>query len=123
MKERLNFLNKQGKIWGETSEIFTRNNVSIHRITINKHSCCSKHYHQHKHNIFYVESGKILVQEWKREYELLDETVLEAGQMCSVPPMNYHKFIGLENSVVYEIYYVDLNNYDIIREDVGKKKT
>jgi len=116
-------MNKQGKIWGYTQELLTQNNVSIHRININKDSCCSKHYHQHKHNIFYVESGKILVQEWKREYDLLDETVLEAGQMCSVPPMNYHKFVGLEDSVVYEIYYVDLNNDDIIREDVGRKKT
>lgn len=115
-------MNKQGKIWGYTQELFTKNNVSIHRIKINKDSCCSKHYHQHKHNIFYVESGKILVQEWKREYDLLDETVLEAGQMCSVPPMNYHKFVGLEDSVVYEIYYVDLDNTDIIREDVGKEK-
>jgi mannose-6-phosphate isomerase-like protein (cupin superfamily) len=115
-------MNKQGKIWGYTQELFTKNNVSIHRIKINKDSCCSKHYHQHKHNIFYVESGKILVKEWKREYDLLDETVLEAGQMCSVPPMNYHKFVGLEDSVVYEIYYVDLDNTDIIREDVGKEK-
>jgi mannose-6-phosphate isomerase-like protein (cupin superfamily) len=115
-------MNKQGKIWGYTQELFTKNNVSIHRIKINQDSCCSKHYHQHKHNIFYVESGKILVQEWKREYDLLDETVLEAGQMCSVPPMNYHKFVGLEDSVVYEIYYVSLDNHDITREDVGKEK-
>lgn len=115
-------MNKQGKIWGETCEIFTRNNVSIHRIKINKDSCCSKHYHKHKHNMFYVESGKVLIQEWKQEYDLLDETILKAGDSCSVPPMNYHRFIGLEESVAYEVYYVDLNNDDIIREDVGRKK-
>lgn len=115
-------MNKQGKIWGETCELFTRNNVSIHRIVINKGSCCSKHYHDHKHNIFYVESGSIMVQEWKREYDLLDETILTAGEICSVPPKNLHKFVGLEDSVVYEIYYVDLKNDDIIREDVGNKR-
>lgn len=115
-------MNKQGKIWGTTSELFTKNNVSIHRIEINKDSCCSKHYHNHKHNIFYVEQGKIKIQEWKNDYNLMDETTLRSGEMCIVPPKNYHRFIGLEDSIVYEIYYVELNNSDIIREDTGKEK-
>lgn len=110
---------KQGKIWGETIEIFNKNNVSFHRIKINKGSCCSKHYHDHKHNIFFVESGKIKIQEWKNEYDLVDETILNSGELCSVPPKNYHRFIGLENSIVYEIYYVELDQEDIFREDVG----
>lgn len=114
-------MNKYGKIWGETCELFTRNNVSIHRILINKGSCCSKHYHDHKHNIFYVESGKIKIQEWKNDYHLLDETILSKGEICSVPPKHYHRFIGLEDSIVYEIYYVELDNNDIIREDVGQE--
>ena len=112
---------KKGKIWGTSKEIFTKNNVSIHRINVKKDSCCSKHYHQHKHNVFYVESGSIMVQEWKMEYDLLDETVLTAGQMCSVPPKNYHRFIGLEDSTVYEIYYVELDNNDIFRDDIGQE--
>ena len=112
-------MNKQGKIWGCTIEIFNKNNVSIHRININKDSTCSKHFHEHKHNIFYVESGKILIQEWKQEYDLVDETILSCGEMCSVPPKNYHRFIGLEDSIVYEIYYVELDNADIYRQDVG----
>lgn len=115
-------MNKQGKIWGSTSELFTKNNVSIHRIEINKDSCCSKHYHDHKHNLFYVESGKIKIQEWKNDYDLMDETTLSKGELCSVPPRNYHRFIGLEDSVVYEIYYTTLDSNDIIREDTGKEK-
>jgi quercetin dioxygenase-like cupin family protein len=113
-------LNKQGKIWGETCEIFSRNNVSIHRILINKDSCCSKHYHDYKYNTFYVESGKIKIQEWKNDYNLVDETILHQGEMCKVPPKNYHQFIGLEDSVVYEIYHVELQDNDIIRQDIGK---
>jgi len=112
-------MNKQGKIWGFTQEIFNKNNVSIHRIVINKNGTCSRHYHDFKHNIFFVESGKILVQEWKKEYDLIDETVLNEGESCSVPPKNYHKFIGLENSIVYEIYFVELQNNDIVRSDTG----
>lgn len=115
-------MNKQGKIWGSTYEIFNKHNVSIHRIEINKGACCSKHYHQHKHNIFYVESGKIKIQEWKNDYNLVDETILSTGEMCAVPPKNYHRFVGIEDSIVYEIYCVELESNDIIREDVGQEK-
>jgi mannose-6-phosphate isomerase-like protein (cupin superfamily) len=111
-----------GKIWGMTSEIFNRNNVSINRIEVKKDSCCSKHKHQHKHNIFFVESGSIKIQEWKTEYDLIDETVLKGGDSTSIPPGNFHRFIGLEESVVYEIYYVELLSSDIIREDTGRDK-
>jgi len=112
-------MNKQGKVWGFTQEIFNKHNVSINRISINKNGTCSRHYHNFKYNIFFVESGKILVQEWKKEYDLIDETTLGPGEMCSVPPKNYHKFIALEDSIVYEIYYTELYNDDIIRYDVG----
>jgi hypothetical protein len=36
--------------------------------------------------------------------------------------MNNHRFVGLEDSVVYEIYFIELDNNDIIREDTGKEK-
>jgi quercetin dioxygenase-like cupin family protein len=112
-------LSKHGKVWGLTQEIFNKNNVSINRISINKNSYCSKHCHQYKTNIFWIESGKILVEEWKKEYNLVDKTILQKGDCCSIPPNTYHKFTGLEDSIVYEIYYVELDNNDIIREDVG----
>jgi quercetin dioxygenase-like cupin family protein len=112
-------LSKHGKVWGFTQEIFNKNNVSINRIYINKNSYCSKHCHQYKTNIFWIESGKILVEEWKKEYNLVDKTILNKGDCCSIPPNTYHKFTGLEDSIVYEIYYVELDNNDIIREDVG----
>jgi quercetin dioxygenase-like cupin family protein len=115
-------LSKQGKIWGFTQEIFNKNNVSINRICINKNSCCSKHCHDYKTNIFWVESGEILVEEWKKEYNLVDKTILKKGEYCSVPPKSYHRFTGLSDSVVYEIYYVELIENDIIREDTGSSK-
>lgn len=110
---------KQGKVWGSTTELFTKNNVSIHRIEIKQNSCCSKHYHKHKHNIFFVEKGRILVRHWQNDYDLIDETILKEQEMCSIPPGHYHQFVGLENSIVYEIYYVKLIDSDIIRENCG----
>jgi quercetin dioxygenase-like cupin family protein len=112
----------QGKIWGSTSEVFNGNNVSVNRIEIKEGSCCSIHKHNHKSNIFFLESGSIKIQEWKNDYDLVDETTLGKGEANSVPPGNYHRFIGLEDSVVYEIYHVQLNSNDITRKDVGKEK-
>lgn len=115
-------LSKQGKIWGFTQEIFNKNNVSINRISIKKNSCCSKHYHEYKTNIFWVESGEILIEEWKKEYNLIDKTILKKGEYCSISPKTNHRFTGLADSVVYEIYYVELIENDIIREDTGTDK-
>ena len=77
---------KSGKVWGDTVEIFNKNNVSINRLNVKEGSCCSKHCHQYKYNTFFVESGKILIQEWKNEYDLIDETILSNGETCVVPP-------------------------------------
>jgi len=113
-------MNKQGKIWGYTTEVFNKNNVSVSRLSIIKGSCCSKHLHKYKHNTFYIEEGKALIQEWKNDYNLLDETILTKGQMCTIPPNTYHRFIGLENTIMYEIYHTELSSTDIIREDTGR---
>ena len=53
-----------GKIWGNTESIFDKNNVSVHRIQANKGYMCSKHYHLHKHNMFYVEKGMLKIEVW-----------------------------------------------------------
>jgi quercetin dioxygenase-like cupin family protein len=110
---------KDGKIWGETSEIFKKNNVSIHRILIKKDHFCSKHKHDYKYNIFYIESGKIKIQHWQTDYDLMDETIISTGESCSIPPKHYHKFIALEDTIAYEIYYVELFDNDISRIDCG----
>jgi mannose-6-phosphate isomerase-like protein (cupin superfamily) len=110
---------KQGKIWGSTQEIISKNGVSIHRLFIEKDSYCSKHMHEFKANMFWVESGRIIVEEWNGNYGLVDKTELVAGESHCVPPKMQHRFMGLENSVVYEIYYVEMKEDDIVREDVG----
>lgn len=113
--------NIQGKIWGNTQSIFNKNNVEIHRIETKKGGFCSKHRHLRKYNMFYVESGKIKIISWKTDYDLVDETIISSGQCTTTPPGEYHRFESLEDSVVYEIYWVTLEPSDIDREDHGGK--
>lgn len=113
---------KNGKIWGSTQEILTKNNVSIHRIFALKGGSCSKHLHNHKYNLFFVEKGKLLIRHWQNDYDLVDETILADGEMCIIPPMHYHQFIAIEDTIAYEIYYVELEDSDITRETCGSKQ-
>ena len=112
---------KQGKVWGETCHLFGKNNVSIHRIEIKSGGYCSKHKHNHKYNLFFVEKGDIEVHVWKNDYDLKDVTKIKEGESTTVKPGEYHKFFNRSEStaIVYEIYWTELNENDIVREDVG----
>lgn len=114
-------MNKSGKIWGETSLMFSKNNVSIHRIRIDADSWCSTHKHEHKYNMFYVESGEIEVHVWKNDYDLVDITTLKDGESTTVKPGEFHKFVSIKESIVYEIYWTELLEDDIVRKDSGGK--
>lgn len=113
----------QGKVWGETRLVtHVPGVVEMHRIEARKGGVCSKHAHQSKTNGFYVESGQLLIREWQNRYDLVDETVLKAGDYCTVPPGVYHQFEVLEDCVAFELYYAQLIEDDIVRESVGFSK-
>lgn len=111
----------QGKVWGETSQIFNKNNVELHYVHINKGGYCSKHKHRFKYNRFVILRGKLKVTIWKEyaDTTLEDVTILESGRECTVPPGEYHRFEALEDCLLFEIYWVDLNENDIVRKDNG----
>ena len=111
--------NIQGKVWGTTQPIFLKNNVEIHRIETNKGGYCSKNKHEHKYNAFLVEKGKLKITTWKNDYDLVDVTIVEAGQITTCTPQEYHMFEALEDSVAYEIYWVEILERDIVRENHG----
>ena len=82
---------KAGKIWGQTELIHANGVLEFHRIEFKKNVACSKHQHQFKWNGFYVESGKMLVRVWQKDYDLVDETILNAGDFIS---KDEKKFLG-----------------------------
>lgn len=114
----------QGKVWGKTSPLFNKNNVEIHAIKINRGGFCSKHAHKHKYNKFIILEGELKITVWK-DYGtgiLEDVTILVAGQECTVSPGDYHMFEAKQETHALEIYWVEINDNDIIRENVGGKK-
>jgi len=110
---------KAGKIWGSTELIHANGVLEFHRIEFKKNVACSKHQHKHKWNGFFVESGKMLVKVWQKDYALVDETILNPGDFTRVKPGVYHQFIGLEDGVAFELYWAEFDHNDIERESVG----
>lgn len=114
-------MSRQGKSWGETAEFFRNALVSAHHITIKKGGFCSEHQHAHKYNLFYVISGKLLIEIW-RENDRIDGTIITAGQSTAVSPGFFHKFTALLDTEAVEIYQVFLEDPDIDRRTVGGLK-
>jgi quercetin dioxygenase-like cupin family protein len=114
----------QGKVWGETRPLFNKNNVEIHFVDIKKGGYCSKHYHRSKFNKFMVMNGKLKITVWKNYgKEILEDiSILHTGQACIVAPGDFHRFEALEDTQALEIYWVELNDHDIVREDHGGLK-
>lgn len=110
-------MNKQGKIWGWTEEVFAADAISVNYLAISRNGFCSEHRHISKWNYFYVITGRLEIIQWRNDFA--DETILEAGQSLSIPPEIFHKFKALEDSEVIEIYFVKLSREDIDRRTKG----
>ena len=114
---------KAGKIWGETELILSNNSLEFHRIDYKKGGVCSKHLHEWKWNGFYVMSGQMKIRVWQKDYDLVDETILKAGDFTAVKPGLYHSFEGIESGVAFELYWAHFSHNDIQRESVGHLKS
>ena len=113
---------KAGKIWGTTELVEANCALEFHRIEMKKGGICSKHLHEYKWNGFFVESGIMKVSVWQKDYDLCDETVLEAGQYTKVKPGLLHQFESLEDTIAYELYWAEFPEKDILRDTVGFAK-
>jgi mannose-6-phosphate isomerase-like protein (cupin superfamily) len=110
-----------GKVWGKTEQIWANSAFELHRLEIKAGTFCSEHRHKHKFNLFFVESGKLLIRSWKGDYELIDETELNAGDKFLQKPGEFHQFVCLEDCVCFEAYWAHFDHSDIERRTIGGK--
>ena len=112
---------KAGKIWGQTELIHANGVLEFHRIEFKAGYKCSEHYHKHKWNGFFVESGTMIVRCWQTADQegLVDQTVLNAGDFTQVKPGLVHQFEGVKDGVAFELYWAEFSHNDIERRTVG----
>ena len=113
---------KAGKVWGTTEQVEANGALEFHRIEMNAGGVCSKHMHEFKWNGFFVESGKLKIKVWQKDYDLVDETIIGPGEYTKVKPGLYHQFECLESGVAFELYWAELSHNDIKRDTVGYKE-
>jgi mannose-6-phosphate isomerase-like protein (cupin superfamily) len=111
-------MGKQGKVWGDTEQIYGGDTVSAHAINIKKGGYCSIHKHIFKSNAFYVISGMLAIDIF-RENGIKDSTILMPGDMTTVEPGEKHRFTALADTQAVEIYDVKFHGEDIVRDDNG----
>lgn len=102
------------KKWGKTCKLFSNDSSEFYIAWIDKNGESSKHFHSNKHNYFYVISGKLKVLEWKSDK--IFENSLGPGDSLTIEPKIWHQFICTENCILIEIYWIKINNEDIIRD-------
>ena len=110
---------KSGNVWGQTEPLLQTPFVEFHRIDIKKGGYCSLHKHTYKYNAFYVVEGELEIEVHKNDYDLVDTTLLKAGDMTVCKPGEYHKFHALTDVVCFELYYPEPLSEDIQRKNVG----
>lgn len=109
-----------GKIWGTTTQIESNGSFEFHRIEFKANYECSQHKHKTKWNGFFVESGQMIVKVWQGESQSPDITILNPGDYMSVPPGQWHQFMGVRDGVAFEVYWSEFDSEDIIRRTTGK---
>ena len=112
-------MTKFGKIWGMTKPLYMGPSVEVHEIEVNEGGTCSLHCHQTKFNGFYVIEGELVIETHKNVYELVDSTVLKAGDFTVCKPGEYHRFVAKSKVKALEVYFTELNHNDIVRKNVG----
>ncbi len=112
------------KIWGTTTPLFNKNNVEVHAIFVKAGGYCSRHFHKSKFNKFIVKSGKLKVTILRRsDTSTFEESVvLKTNEELIIPPGLLHSFEAQEDTEALEIYWVELDAEDIIRESQGGLK-
>lgn len=119
---------KSGKIWGETEVLLQTPVAELHRVRAIPRAFCSEHLHHTRWNAFYVVSGTLVVEVVPVGYthgEIVDRTVLRAGELTAVPPGVLHRFLTEDEPVeMLELYFPAwLGAPDIERRGSGGKQT
>jgi len=112
----------EGKDWGTTQCIFKNDSVEVHRIFAFKGGYCSEHVHSSKFNQFYVESGSLEVSIFSNNNQQSmhsAKSTVNHGMSLVVKPGVKHKFEAMEDTIAFEIYWTEIDSFDITRYKSG----
>jgi D-beta-D-heptose 7-phosphate kinase/D-beta-D-heptose 1-phosphate adenosyltransferase len=83
------------KVWGEERWIVNRAYCGK-QLLLKKNHRCSLHAHGEKDEVFFLLSGRVLLEVGR------ERLTLEEGDVVHIRPGEYHRFTGLKDSVIVE---------------------
>jgi len=114
----------EDKCWGRVQHIFVEPAAAVSKLQVNSGWMCSRHSHKHRYNMFSIDNGAVVVEEWDNEMGLAT-TIVGAGEVLVVPPGIVHRFRVLRRGSLVEVYWTedgtDVDANDINRLDIGGK--
>ena len=81
---------------------------------------CSWHYHKIKDEVFYLQSGRLLVKYgYNEDIEQAEELELMPGMNFHIPQGLIHQMIAIEDSELFEFstQHFDSDSYRVIKGD------
>ena len=108
------------KGWGYEKWIVNKKEYCGKLLFFNRDKKCSYHYHKLKDEVFYLQSGKIILR-----YGVDDDlaqanvTILEIGMSFHIPTGLRHQMEAVEDSELFEFSteHFDSDSYRIVRGD------
>ena len=108
------------KGWGWERWIVNKEEYCGKLLFFEKDKKCSFHYHKIKDEVFYIQSGKIMVK-YSKDDDLKNakEIILERGDNFHVHVGLRHQMIALEDTELFEFstQHFDSDSYRIIKGD------
>ena len=114
---KMTFVNKG---WGYEKWIVNKPEYCGKLLFFNKGKRCSWHYHEIKDEVFYVQSGKLLVKYGlDDDLEKAEEIVLNRGDNFYIYRGLRHQMIALEQTELFEFSteHFDEDSYRVIKGD------
>jgi mannose-6-phosphate isomerase-like protein (cupin superfamily) len=108
------------KGWGYEKWVVNKEEYCGKLLYFVKGKRCSWHYHKVKDEVFYLQSGKMIVRfSEEDDIQKAEEILLEPGQNFYVYPGLRHQMAALENSELYEFSteHFDEDSYRIVKGD------
>ena len=109
------------KSWGYEDWIYNGRYCGK-KLGVKKGKECSFHHHRVKDEVMYLESGKILLTYgWDDEPEQAAQLTLTPDMAFHIPPGMWHKFYGIEDSVMTE-FSTHHSDKDVVRAGQPQSK-
>ena len=108
------------KGWGYEKWIVNKEEYCGKLLYMEKAKKCSWHFHELKDEVFYIQSGKILLKYAEHDnIKEAEETILLPGENFHIKRGLRHQMLALENTELFEFSttHFDTDSHRIVRGD------